>query len=108
MTTFCEACAAGPVSIGGHDAMRVRSLNEAGMSFTCSRCPALWTRSYSSSGRYVWSPSAEVARDGRVSLPPNTASVEAYRPMASSRVPMVGDHWLATQLSWKRPRRKPS
>ena len=107
MTTLCEACESGPVHIGGHDGMRARSLSENGMSFACSRCAALWTRSYSSIGEYLWKPASVLARDGRMSLPPNTAV--AASPLAPGKgAANVADHWLAAQLSWKRPRRKPS
>jgi hypothetical protein len=108
MTTFCEACDAGPAQIGGHDGMRARSLNESGMSFSCQRCAALWTRSYSTLGDYLWKPSAPLARDGRMSLPPNTAVAETLALPPAQAAANVADHWLATQLSWKRPRRKPS
>ena len=74
----------------------------------CSRCAALWTRTYSTVGEYLWQPAALLPRDGRMSLPPNTAVVEPPPLAPGKGTANVADHWLAAQLSWKRPRRKPS
>jgi hypothetical protein len=72
MTTLCEDCTAGPTDIGGHEGMRARSLNGYGMTFACSRCHGLWTRTHSSNRTYVWALSAQVGPSGLASLPPNT------------------------------------
>ena len=107
MTEVCAACAAGPVGVEGHPDLLVRSLGENGLSFACRDCQALWSRTYSTHGHFVWTSSEPGGRDIGMSLPLSAPPRVPMPPARMNSAPGTADHWLAVQLSWKRARRNP-
>ena len=105
MTPLCDRCSLGPAGIEGHGGLRAASLGVGAMTFKCAGCQSLWSRSYSSAGDYFWLHCLQAGPGAGPSLP--------QRPMdtgnTTARLPgpagSTAEHWLAIQLSWKRPQR---
>jgi hypothetical protein len=107
MEALCPACTVGPAGIEGHQDLRVRSLGENAMGFTCRTCHALWSRTYSTHGSFFWLRRAAPGADVGMSLPSSgPPQGPANAPMNSAHG--SAEHWLAIQASWKQPRRYPA
>jgi hypothetical protein len=105
MTPLCAACIAGPSRVEGHPDLLARSLGEHGMAFACRHCQALWSRSYSTTGDFAWVRSPANGQDVGMRLPLLPVANAAPPAGRMNSAPGAADHWLATQLSWKRPKR---
>ena len=108
MIALCVACAGGPVSVEGHPSLRASSLGASAMAFSCLRCPALWSRTYSNTGAYTWAYQAQPGSGVGASLPPTTSANDSRTGATMDSAEDAQVHWRAIQASWKRPRRFPT
>ena len=68
--TLCMPCHGGPADIDGHPDLCVQSMGDDGVVFKCKACEALWTRSYSQTHRYIWSPHPAFGHRLGLAVPP--------------------------------------
>jgi hypothetical protein len=72
VSTPCIACDTGPAEIDGHADLCVQSMGDDGVVFKCQACQAMWTRSYSQTHRYIWSPHPAFGHRLGTAVPPQS------------------------------------